>query len=95
MPGLSDAVRVIEPGKTRSIVAPPIDSPDAKAGQRRIFRYKRGCEKRNPAEKREYVRHCRPPDISIAEGRRLMGLAAGYRTSAFLNLTRSRRAQPS
>jgi hypothetical protein len=39
MPGLSDAVRVIEPGKTRSIVAPPIDSPDAKAGQRRVFRF--------------------------------------------------------
>src|SRR5580693_9802950 len=33
------------------------------------------CEKRTPAEKREYVRHCRPPGLSIAEGCRLMGIA--------------------
>jgi hypothetical protein len=30
---------------------------------------------RYPAEKREYVRHCRPPGLSIAEGCRLMGIA--------------------
>jgi transposase len=28
-----------------------------------------------PAEKREYVRHCRPPGLSIAEGCRLTGIA--------------------
>src|SRR5271170_6553914 len=36
---------------------------------------KGGCEKRTPAEKREYVRHCQPPGLSIAEGCRLMGIA--------------------
>jgi hypothetical protein len=36
---------------------------------------KRGCEKRTPAEKREYVRHCRSPGLSIAEGCQLMGIS--------------------
>jgi hypothetical protein len=48
-----------------------------------------GCEKRIPAEKREYIRHCRPPSLSIAEGCRLMGIAR----SAFYDLpTRTRPA---
>ena len=36
---------------------------------------KGGCEKRTTAEKRDYVRHCRPPGLSVAEGCRLMGIA--------------------
>jgi HTH-like domain len=36
---------------------------------------KGGCEKRTPAEKREYVRHCRRSGLSIAEGCPLMGIA--------------------
>ena len=44
-------------------------------------------EKRTTAEKREYIRHCRPSGISIAEGCRLMGVLVAlrfttYRTSA-------------
>ena len=35
---------------------------------------KRGSEKRTTAEKREYIRHCRPRGVSIAEGCRLMGI---------------------
>jgi transposase-like protein len=35
----------------------------------------RGSEKRIPTEKREYVRHSRPPGLSVAEGCRLMGIA--------------------
>src|SRR5260370_36072743 len=35
---------------------------------------KGGSEKRSTAEKREYIRHCRPRGVSIAEGCRLMGL---------------------
>ncbi len=30
---------------------------------------------RSPAEKREYIRRCRPGGLSVAEGCRLMGLA--------------------
>src|SRR5260370_12237432 len=33
---------------------------------------KGGSEKRTTAEKREYIRHCRPRGVSIAEGCRLM-----------------------
>src|SRR2546430_6425243 len=33
---------------------------------------KGGSEKRTAAEKREYIRHCRPRGVSIAEGCRLM-----------------------
>src|SRR5271166_6456070 len=39
------------------------------------FLTKRGSEKRTAAEKRDYIRHCRPPGLSIAEGCRLMGIA--------------------
>src|SRR5207245_257023 len=35
---------------------------------------KGGSEKRTTAEKREYIRHCRPRGVSIAEGCRLMGI---------------------
>src|SRR5215471_1142293 len=35
--------------------------------------FKGGLEARSPAEKREYVRHCRPHGLSVAEGCRLMG----------------------
>ena len=35
---------------------------------------KRGSEKRTPAEKRDYIRDCRPDGLSIAQGCRLMGL---------------------
>src|SRR6202008_1649336 len=35
---------------------------------------KGGSEKRTAAEKREYIRHCRPRGVSIAEGCRLMGI---------------------
>src|SRR3974377_2354594 len=35
---------------------------------------KGGSEKRSTAEKREYIRHCRPRGVSIAEGCRLMGI---------------------
>jgi hypothetical protein len=35
---------------------------------------KGGSEKRTAAEKREYIRHCRPHGVSIAEGCRLMGI---------------------
>ena len=35
----------------------------------------RGLEKRTGAERRDYVRRCRPPGLSIAEGCRLMGIA--------------------
>src|SRR6516225_8350502 len=37
--------------------------------------FKGGSEKCSPAAKRDYVRHCRPDSISIAEGCRLMGIA--------------------
>src|SRR6185369_17275058 len=33
-----------------------------------------GSEKRTAAEKREYIRHCRPRGVCIAEGCRLMGI---------------------
>src|SRR6516225_6958665 len=36
---------------------------------------KGGSEKRSTAEKREYIRHCRPRGISTAEGCRLMGIS--------------------
>ena len=36
---------------------------------------KGGFAARSPAEKRDYVRHCRPGGLSVAEGCRLMGLA--------------------
>src|SRR6516162_8857813 len=36
---------------------------------------KGGSEKRSTAEKCEYIRHCRPRGVSIAEGCRLMGIA--------------------
>src|SRR5207253_6948377 len=36
--------------------------------------FKGGSEKRTAAEKREYIRHCRPRGVSIAEGCRLMGI---------------------
>src|SRR3974377_1906581 len=36
---------------------------------------KGGSEKRTTAEKREYIRHCRPGGISIAKGCQLMGIA--------------------
>ena len=36
---------------------------------------KGAAEKRTAAEKRDYVRRCRPPGLSIAEGCRLMGIA--------------------
>ena len=36
---------------------------------------KGGSEKRTAAEKRDYIRHCRPRGLSAAEGCRLMGLA--------------------
>ena len=35
---------------------------------------KRGSEKRTTVEKCDYIRHCRPGGISIAEGCRLMGI---------------------
>src|SRR5207247_7376626 len=35
---------------------------------------KGGSEKRTAAEKREYIRHCRPRSVYIAEGCRLMGI---------------------
>src|SRR4029078_3701461 len=35
---------------------------------------KGGSEKRTAAEKREYIRHCRPRRVSIAEGCRLLGI---------------------
>jgi hypothetical protein len=34
-----------------------------------------GCERRTAAEKRDYVRRCRPPGLSVAEGCRPMGIA--------------------
>ena len=37
--------------------------------------FKRGSEKRTPAEKRDYIRDHRPRGLSIAEGCRLMGIA--------------------
>src|SRR5262249_2120373 len=37
--------------------------------------FKGGLGARWPAEKREYVRPCRPRGLSVAEGCRLMGLA--------------------
>src|SRR5450631_3917974 len=39
----------------------------------RIF--KGGAEKRTAAAKRDYIRHCRPDGVSIAEGGRLMEIA--------------------
>ena len=36
--------------------------------------FKGGAEKRTAAEKRDYIRHCRPRGVSIAEGCRLMGI---------------------
>ena len=36
---------------------------------------KGGREKRTAAEKRSYVRRCRPPGLSVTEGCRLMGIA--------------------
>ena len=37
--------------------------------------FKGGAEKRTAAAKRDYIRHCRPDGISIAEGCRLMGIS--------------------
>jgi putative transposase len=37
--------------------------------------FKGGLAARPPAEKRQHIRCCRPPDLSAAEGCRLMGLA--------------------
>ena len=37
--------------------------------------FKGGFAARSPAEKRDYVRRCRPRGLSVAEGCRLMGLA--------------------
>jgi hypothetical protein len=47
---------------------------------------KGSSEKRSTAEKREYIRHCRPRSVSIAEGCRLMRIGR----STFLRLTRAR-----
>jgi len=84
-PGLGSEVRGRRlrrgrPGRCRS--APAIRSPDrgARASRRQAgigARVSKGdCERRTAAEKRDYVRHCRPPGLSIAEGCRLMGIAA-------------------
>jgi hypothetical protein len=35
---------------------------------------KGALKKRTPAKKREHVRRCRPPGLSVAEGRRLAGI---------------------
>src|SRR6266545_2414213 len=61
----------MRPGRSTAIRLPPVCWPSTRRASRRSS----GSLASWPAEKREYIRRCRPGGLSVAEGCRLMGLA--------------------